>query len=205
MSDFDHKLLHNVKLNCFYEIKEYKKNEIIYSEGEKITSVGLILMGEINISSTTLDGYNYTISNLSKNDIFGDTLILNNESYVLGNITSLTTTKILFIYKDNFLSLLKDETFNQNYLKIVSNRIQALQYRIKLISQPSIREKIMFYLKDEMRKQKSNKIYLHMTKEKLAILLNINRPSLSRELIKLKKEKVIDYDYQSITINNIPF
>ena len=38
-----------------------------------------------------------------------------------------------------------------------------------------------------------------MTKEELASMMSLNRPSLSRELMRMKREGLIDYDKNSIT------
>ena len=70
---------------------------------------------------------------------------------------------------------------------------------MKLLSQKSIENKIMFYLYSEKKKRNTNVINIP-SKEKLAQLLNIPRPSLSRELIKLKEKKIILYDKYKITI-----
>ena len=53
--------------------------------------------------------------------------------------------------------------------------------------------------KEEIRKTGSNKVILNMTKEELASMMSLNRPSLSRELMRMKKEGLIDYDKNSIT------
>ena len=42
-----------------------------------------------------------------------------------------------------------------------------------------------------------------MNKEEIANFIGIPRPSLSRELIKLRKEKIIDFDRNNITILDI--
>ncbi len=70
----------------------------------------------------------------------------------------------------------------------------------KLLSQDTIRDKILFYLYQQKQIQFSDKIKLNMTKEELANLLFIQRPSLSRELIKMRDEGLIDFDRWTITL-----
>ena len=57
----------------------------------------------------------------------------------------------------------------------------------------------MFYLISEEKKINSNIIPIK-NKESLAKLLNIPRPSLSRELINLKNNGIIVFDKYTITI-----
>ena len=109
-------------------------------------------------------------------------------------------TEIILIKKDDFKVLLEsNKEFLNNYLKHIAKINIEKTYKIKLLGQPSIREKIFFYLKEEIRKTGSNKVILNMTKEELASMMSLNRPSLSRELMRMKKEGLIDYDKNSIT------
>ena len=64
----------------------------------------------------------------------------------------------------------------------------------------SIKESIIEFLNYEYYSQKSKEIKLNMTKKELAERLGIQRTSLSRELNKMKKDGLIDYDAHSITI-----
>ena len=56
------------------------------------------------------------------------------------------------------------------------------------------------FLLKESKKQNSDTIILSMTKQALADSFGVQRPSLSRELIKLKSENIIDYDRKTIKI-----
>ena len=73
------------------------------------------------------------------------------------------------------------------------------QEKIKVYSQNNIEDRILFYLFEESKKQ-NTKIIKIKSKENLALLLNIPRPSLSRSLIKLKEKSLIEYDKYSITL-----
>ena len=75
-----------------------------------------------------------------------------------------------------------------------------LQDKIKILTQKTNREKILFYIKNEIKRTKNKTIKIN-SKEELAKILNIPRPSLSRELILLKEDGYIFYDRDTITYN----
>lgn len=184
----------------YYKIKEFLSDDVIYSEGDYIDEVGIILEGEIVIKTTTIDGFSYEIQRFKKNNLFADSLILLDNPHLPGDIISYTDSKILFISKRNFKYLLENNhDFLSYYLLYNSKRMVNMQEKIKLLAQPSIKEKILFYIKEEMIKQNSKKIYIRESKEKLAVHLGLNRPSLSRELKRMKENNIIDYDRYSIT------
>ena len=91
------------------------------------------------------------------------------------------------------LEMFKDQQFLLNFLSIIAKKSTDLRNRLKLLSHKSIEERILFYLDTQRKKLNTNKIPIK-SKESLAQLLNIPRPSLSRELIKLKEKRLIDYN-----------
>ncbi len=67
----------------------------------------------------------------------------------------------------------------------------------------TIRQCIIDFLMYESFSQNSRTIKLGYTKKELAEKFGIQRPSLSRELNKMRKDGLIEYDAHSITIIDI--
>lgn len=180
-------------------IKDFNINELLFNEGEDCKYFGVLLEGELKVSTLTNNDQEYTINILHKGDIFGETLLFLENNNYLGDGIITKKSKIAFISKDKLLTLLSNKIFLSNYLETLANKTEKINFRMKLLSQKSIENKIMFYLYSEKKKRNTNVINIP-SKEKLAQLLNIPRPSLSRELIKLKEKKIILYDKYKITI-----
>jgi CRP-like cAMP-binding protein len=83
---------------------------------------------------------------------------------------------------------------------ILSNKILMLNEKLKNLSYQTIREKIASFLAEEYRKQKTLKLRMFISRKEMAELFGIPRPSLSRELVSMKKDGLIDFDRQTITI-----
>lgn len=189
----------NIDLSML-EIKDYKKNEIIYNENDKCNNISLIIFGSINIYTYTYTEKDYSIATLKENDMFGQFLLFSKNPYYLGNIVATQTCRIVNISKKNLLTLFqKDITFLENALELFSNNVKEIQERVKILSQKSIKDSVMFYLKEKERKTGSCFISIPK-KEILAKYLNIPRPSLSRVLIELKQEGVINSSKNIIEI-----
>jgi len=180
-------------------IKTYDKWAVIEQEGFLCKHLSLILSGSVAISTLTFSDSEYMIALLQKDDVFGDVLLFSNENSYLGDIVATSKTVIGTINKDDLLLLLKDDIILNNFVRIMANRILNNQKRVKILSQKSIRDKIMFYLLEEKKKTNSNIISIP-SKQELANILNIPRPSLSRELINLKKDNIIDYSLTYIKL-----
>ena len=86
---------------------------------------------------------------------------------------------------------------------LLSDKVIVLNNKIKSISLKNIKQKVADYILQEYKSQKQLIVNLKMNKEEIANFIGIPRPSLSRELIKLRKEKIIDFDRNNITILDI--
>ena len=86
---------------------------------------------------------------------------------------------------------------------LLSDKVIVLNNKIKSISLKNIKQKVVDYILQEYKSQKQLIVNLKMNKEEIANFIGIPRPSLSRELIKLRKEKIIDFDRNNITILDI--
>ena len=75
-----------------------------------------------------------------------------------------------------------------------------LNKKIKSLSYQTIRQKVLNYILEEYKKQRSDIIKLPLSKKKIAEQLGIPRPSLSRELICMKDEGLIEIDKDKIKI-----
>lgn len=187
-----------------YKIKKYNKGHVIAIEGEKCNSLGIILKGLIEIQKIFPSGQVTTINNFHEGNIFGESLIFTDKNTYPATISAAKDSEILFIEKEDIIKLsMINSTILTNFIRVLSHRILMLNSRLSHLSHDSIRKKIASYLLSEYRKQKKLNIYIPYSRKKMAELLNVPRPSLSRELIKMKDDNLIDFNKSEIRIIDI--
>ena len=168
------------------QVKSFKKNEIIFKEGEHCDNIAIISDGHVQIVSYSFSGKEVVFNSLSKNQIFGNNLIFSSDPTYKGNVVSLDKTTIVFIKKENLITLLSsNKEFLQEYLKIQSDFGKHLNSQIKLFSIDSAKERFEYYLFSH-----SGEIEFR-TISSLANELNLKRETLSRLISKLEKENVV--------------
>ena len=184
-----------------YKVVNYNKDELIAIEGEDCHSLGIILKGKVEIQKIFPSGQVLTINNFKEGNIFGESLVFSNKHTYPATITAIEYTEIMFIEKNDIinLSMLNSKVLT-NFVSVLSNRILMLNNRITNLSQDTIRKKISNFLLFEYQKQNSTYLTIPLTRKKMAELLNVPRPSLSRELINMKDEGIICFDKNIIKI-----
>lgn len=194
------KLLHNVE--C--KVKSYLKGEIVATEGEVCSKIGIVIEGAVEAQKIYASGKIVTIDKLNVGNTFGEAIIFSNTNKYPATIMSSNSSKVLFINKEDIIRLCSmEEKVLNNFMNILSNKILMLNKKIKNMSYKTLRQKIAGFIFDEYKKQGSSTINLPYSRKETAEHLGIPRPSLSREFIKMKEEGIIDFYKNSIKILNI--
>lgn len=168
------------------EIKEYtyKKiyspNNVVFTEGEHCDKIGIIIKGEVIISTISYNEHIETITNVKEGEMFGHFLIHSMNPYYLGSCISNRKCEILFITKTNLNKLFKlNNTFLNKYLEYISSESIKLKQQVKLLAHKNIEDRIMYYLTTNM--DENNEIIINSVTN-LANLLALPRPSVSRSI-----------------------
>lgn len=190
---------------AFY--KSFKKNDPIYFQNDKLTFLGIILNGSVRVEKIDLNGDNSYIIDLYKGNIFGEYLILDKPNISPYNYISSTNSTILCLpfygkYRTNKCQHVCScrIKFRENLLNQISNNNFDISSKVYIMSQKTLRGKILAFLNTQSQLKNSNTIKLNITKSKLAEYLGVNRSALARELSNMKSEKIIDFDKNIFTI-----
>lgn len=184
-----------------FRVVTYEKNTVIHFDGDICTKFEVLLSGSVMVERIEEDGSFLTISEIVANDIIGGNLLFSDHPHYPMTVVTQSPTIVLEIEKETLFTLLSNNsTFLQLYLEYTSNRTFLLGYTLKSYVNKTIREHLMEYLKLESVKQNSKCIKLTITKKTLAEKIGVQRTSLSRELAKMKKEGLINYDHKTITL-----
>ncbi len=196
----DEDILVNLKSGKF-KVTSYKKNSVIHFDGETCNKLEIILSGKVVVDRIDKSGTLLTISEFYKDDILGGNLLFSKNPYYPMTVLTQLPTDILGIDREVLFELFcNNPTFLRTYLELISDHAFILGDKIKHYINKTIRESIMNYLNYESKKQNSNCIKLNITKKAIAEKIGVQRTSLSRELAKMRKDGLIQFDSDMITL-----
>src|SRR5699024_327257 len=173
----------------------------IYIQNEKSNTIDILLNGKVAIQKIEENGDVLTVATFSSGDILGGSLAFSMTNEYPLTVIAAAESNILHIKKELILKLCQsNEEFLVKFLQSLSTQNLTLTNKIKSISMKSIRDKIIGYLTYEYYAQNSTIIRLNISKKELAERFGVQRPSLFREMKKMKEEGLIDYDHSHIII-----
>lgn len=187
-----------------HRIESFNKDDIISLEGDDCPDLAIILSGSVEIHKPFPSGKVVTINNFQAGNVFGEAILFSQSHKYPANVIASSNSKIMYISKCQIMKLMTlNDTILNNFLSVLSNRILMLNDRITNLSLDTIRKKIANIILLEHRKQNKDIIILPFCRRKMAEMLNIPRPSLSRELSKMKEDKIINFNKNKVQIIDI--
>lgn len=164
-------------------VKEYEKDCMIVCEGDRRTSFGMVVSGEVQVYNDDIYGNRNIILNGRAGFLFGEALSILNIAEFPVSVVAATNCKVMFIKYKPVLA--------QNLLSVLARSNIEYRNRVTLLSQRSTRDKLMFYLSQEAKKNGSS-FYIPFDRQELADYLCVERSAMSAEISKLVKEGYIE-------------
>ena len=177
------------------KIVSLSKEQILFHESEICECIGVVIEGDIEITSYSYGGKEIIFNHLYSGMVFGNNLIFSSNPIYKGSIIAKKPSKVGLIYKKSLISLLKtNDDFLLEYLLYQSDMGKDLNSKIKLLSLDNAEERFFYYL----HSQNGQITYSSITK--LASILSLQRETLSRLISRLVKENKIIKEMHLIKI-----
>lgn len=186
--------------------KKYAKGEIIMLTGDDVRGIGVVLNGFVKIVNVFRDGNETIDAMLGGGEIFAEAIVCAGIENSPVTVVAVQDTEVMFIdYKKVIMSCDSSCDFHtkliKNMLSIIAKKNLMQKEKISIISNYSMRERILTYLEFQNRKYGfSGKFSIPYNRDELAEYLCVNRSSMSTELSKMQREGIIKYHKNNFEI-----
>lgn len=187
-----------------YRIIQYDKGQIIHLQNEVCSAMDVVLKGKVAVQKIDEEGSILKINVFSGGNILGANLLFSSRNFYPMTVIAESQAVMLHISKELILELSQTNVnFIAGLMTEISDKTLLLTDKIDAISLKTIRQKILDFLRYEYSIQKSAVLTITLSKKDLAERFGIQRTSLSRELNKIRKEGLLEYDAKTITLKNM--
>ncbi len=189
-------LMHAIR----YRVTRLFKGDFLFVAGEDCIHANILIDGEVVAYLEGASDRYIRMSTFHAGNMFAPAFLFAQERRYPVTVQATANTKVLRIHSADFERLLElDSRLTKNFAVILSNLIAGLTKKVEMLLL-SVREKIVFFLKEEQRRQQSNTIQLSMSRQELADHFSIQKYSLQRALNELQENGAIRVDGKTIEI-----
>ena len=189
-------LMHAIR----YRVTRLYKGDFLFVAGEDCIHANILIDGEVVAYLEGASDRYIRMSTFHAGNMFAPAFLFAQERRYPVTVQATANTKVLRIHSADFERLLElDSRLTKNFTVILSNLIAGLTKKVRMLLL-SVRDKIVFFLKEEQRRQQSNTILLSMSRQELADHFGIQKYSLQRALNELQESGAIRVDGKTIEI-----
>ena len=190
-----------------YEVQHYKKNQIIYKEGELPDHLLCLAKGKVKIFKEGVGGRGQIVRMVKAPGIFGKRALFAEEEYTTSSI-SIEESVIITISKDILMQILNSNVkLSLFFLKSLSKELGFSNNLTVSLTQKHIRgrlaEAILFLMETYGLESDGVTLNIYLSREDLANLSNMTTSNAIRTLSNFASEKVISVDGRKIKILNV--
>ena len=186
-----------------HHIQRYDKGETIFHLMENANRIGIILEGNAQVQKPFPNGSQINVSVRKAGELIGPAAVFSKSQKYPCDVVALDSATILFFQREDILLLLqKDLRIMKNFISELATASFMLQQRLELLSYNGIAQKAAFYLLIQARQSGKNVIKIPGSVSNWAMIMNVSRSSLHRELKKLEADGLIAYTPPVIEIHD---
>ncbi len=180
--------------------RHFKKNQVIYYDGDKGNGLYLVISGKVKTIKLAEDGRELMTGIYSADDYLGVQAMLSNETYS-DTATALEDSSLCLIPKDQLdpvINLYPDVA--REFIKLLANDIREKEEQLLQLAYNSVRKRMAEALLRLQRSQTEADDNFKIAREDLAAMAGMATETVSRTLSDFKDEGLIDKKGSTITI-----
>ncbi len=185
--------------------RDFPAGKLMYSYLSGQSSAAVILEGSASVVRYEANGSRTILESLSAGGIFGADLDFYTESLGSVHVVCDTPCRVLFLNYEKMIRPCRSACprhldLVQNILSILSGKSRLLGERVEVLSQRSIRDKLMCYFGQLSVKSGSHTFTLPFSMMDLADFLSVNRSAMVRELRFMREDGLIAMKKREVTL-----
>jgi len=182
------------------KVRQFKKNQVIYYEGDKGSGFYIVLSGRIKTSKMAEDGRELITGLHAADRYLGIAAMLADEAYT-DTATAVEDSQICIIPKEQIEELLTDyPDVSRQFIKLLAAQIRENEEHLLQLAYYSVRKKLANGLLRLHRQEETTDKVIRISRDDLAALAGMATETVSRTLSDFKTEGLIDKDGSLITV-----
>ena len=189
-------MMHTVR----YRVQIYRKGELILLAGEQCMHAHIVVSGEVSASLMGPSGRIIRITMFHSGNMLAPAFLFANDKRYPVTVEAVQETQVFRLQSQDIEFLIEsDPRIAKNYIRIVSNIVSFLTKKVGMLLM-NVREKVALFLKEERKRQQTDRILVSMSRQALADHFGIQKYSLLRCLKEMQENGSIVVDGKYIKL-----
>ena len=187
-------------LNCLQaRLCTYKKGEYVLRQGEHLDKILVLVGGKLHIQRDDYWGNRSIINMVSVGEMFGEAYVAPESGTLMNDVLAVEDSAVIFFDVKRIITVCSaacrfHSMVVQNLFFSISEKNRKLVQKLTFMTKRTTREKLIAYLSEEAKRQKSSEFSIPFNRQQLADFLSVDRSAMSNELCKMRDEGLIEFE-----------
>ncbi len=185
-------------------VRLYARGQVLLTPQERLDQLGVVVTGRIHQMHISPDGEYQLMAAIDPPRILGADLVCTRTRLAPYHLLAAEVTRVFWFPGDLWdgdllpwkMALL------ERLVQIVSHINMKKEYRLAILAQRGLRQRILTYLTMQADKHGTATVRVPFSREEMASFLCVNRSALSHELSRMAAEGLIDFHKNVFTLHN---
>lgn len=193
-------------LSCLQaRLCRYKKGEYVFRQGEELNAIRVLVEGGLHIQRDDYWGNRSIVSSVDVGELFGEAYAAPNSGVLLNDVVAVKDSTVILFDVYRILTVCSSacrfhSMVVQNLFFALSEKNRKLVQKLGHMAQRTTREKLISYLSEEAKRQKSGTFTISFNRQQLADFLSVDRSAMSNELCKMRDDGLLTFEKNRFTL-----
>jgi CRP/FNR family transcriptional regulator, dissimilatory nitrate respiration regulator len=188
---------HRNRLGRICRIRDVKRHEILFHEGERGDALYLCQRGSIRLYKTAGSGQEIVLKVIRPGELFAEAVLFDTDLYPASAV-AMEKSRVAGLPKREFGALLEDPAFRADFIANLVDKLRHLADQVKLLTAADPETRLFRFLED--RYGRTGDIRTALSKKDVAAAIGTSPETLSRLLQRLREEGRMTWEGGSVRV-----
>lgn len=187
------------------QLQEFSKGQFLIVPQQRVERFGIVISGKVQVLHLFANGNYSLMTSLRTGGIVGADLVCTKTQLAPYHAMAATAVQIFYlpetvITRPGALQEQMRLRTLDHMLTLIANENMKKEYRLAILSQKGLRERILTYLTMQAARKQKKTFTVSLSREEMASFLCVNRSALSHELSLMQQEGLISFRKNVFTL-----
>lgn len=185
--------------------ENYCRGQMLLAPQQRLDRLGIVVRGRIHQLHISVEGEYQLFAVVEPFQLLGDDLICTRTQLAPYHMMAADDARVFWLpaevlLRPGWIDEGARQTVLQRLLWVISDSNMKKEYRLAILAQRGLRERVLTYLTMQAEKRQNATVTIPFSREELASFLGVNRSALSHELSRMAADGLIEFHKNVFTL-----
>ncbi|MBM4148777.1 MAG: Crp/Fnr family transcriptional regulator [Lentisphaerae bacterium] len=178
---------------------EFRRRQRLFAEGTPGRSVFLLERGSVQLTKAASDGSDVVVRTVRTMEMFAEVILFESDSYP-ATATALSPVQALAFDRRDFLRLLDEHDFRNDFMRMIMQRLRYLAGRVRYMAAFDLEQRFLLFVREQYGELPS--VTVTIPKKNIAAAIGATPETFSRLIRRMTEARAISWKGRVLSVSS---